>query len=98
MHERHRKRRYVALAGVGFQLLQHFARFVGPSGLRKNVAPERDRLAVTAREPRRIRERFQREIGFTRTLVRLSELHVPDLGFIFTNQERADLVAFLKAL
>jgi hypothetical protein len=30
MHERHRKRWYVALAGVGFQLLQHFARFVGP--------------------------------------------------------------------
>ena len=78
VHERHRIRRHVPLAGVGFQPSQHFSRFVGPPGLRKNVAPERDRLAVAAREPRRVPERFQREIGLTRLLVRLSELHVSD--------------------
>ena len=78
MHERHRIRRHVPLAGVGFQPSQHFSRFVRPPAFRKNVAPERDRLAVAAGEPRRVRERFQRQIGFTRTLVRLCELHVPD--------------------
>jgi hypothetical protein len=64
--------------GVRLEPSQHFSRFVGPAALRKKVAPERGRLAVAAREPRRVRERCQREIGLTHLLVRLRQLHVPN--------------------
>jgi len=59
MDERRRIRRHVSLAGNGRQDCQDLASFVDAPTPRENIAPQRDRLAVATREPRRIRERFQ---------------------------------------
>src|SRR5688572_33312253 len=75
VHEGHRIGRNVALAGERLECPQHITSLVRPSGLCKQIALERERLAVApARESLRVRQRVQREIDLARSLVRLAEL------------------------